>query len=351
MDSANERILALVPNWLGDVAMCTPALRALRQRYPNATLTIAGRKSACDLLAHTPWIDQFVSIPAKPPASDMVHLGRELYPKAMDLAVVFPHSFRAAFLARMTGARQRLGYARNWRSLLLTDTVAPHRQNGSITPIYMADEYLELVRALGCQDDGQGLELYASPEAMAQARSHLDKSHPVIGIAPGAAFGPSKQWPAERYAAVADTMAEQFDAQCVLLTGPGEEDTEAAVRQFTKTSLIRCDDGNPTIESLKAAISQLDLLICNDSGPRHVAIAFGVPTVVLMGPTKPVYSEGPYERGEVLRVDVDCGPCQQPICRTDHRCMTRIPPEQVVEAATRYVRLAPQSPNSDVAEP
>ena len=80
-------------------------------------------------------------------------------------------------------------------------------------------------------------------------------------------------------------------------------------------------------------ISQLDLLIANDSGPRHVAVAFHVPTVCIMGPTSPRYTEGPYERGKVLRVDVDCGPCQKPVCETDHRCMTRIAVEHVVAAA------------------
>ena len=91
---------------------------------------------------------------------------------------------------------------------------------------------------------------------------------------------------------------------------------------------------------LKATISQLDLLIGNDSGTRHVAVAFGVPTICIMGPTSPVYSEGPYERGQVLRVDVDCGPCQKPICETDHRCMTQITPDTVVQAAMAFLPKA-----------
>ena len=91
------------------------------------------------------------------------------------------------------------------------------------------------------------------------------------------------------------------------------------------------------IDGLKASIAALDLLVCNDSGTRHVAVAFHVPTVCIMGPTAPVYSEGPFERGEVIRIDVDCGPCQKPVCTTDHRCMTGIPVERVVLSALKVL--------------
>ena len=254
-----------------------------------------------------------------------------------DMAVLLPHSLRAALLARLSGAGRRVGYDRGGRRLLLTDPLPPHRENGEITPVYMAAEYLGLAESLGCQDDGAGLELAAAPEAVTQVCERLAGVGPVVGFAPGAAFGPSKRWPAERYAAVADRLAEECGARCVLLTGPGEEDTRREVMAAARTRFIDCDDGKPSVELLKAAISQLDLLVCNDSGPRHVAVAFGVPTVCIMGPTSPRYSNGPYEKGEVLRVDVECGPCQKPVCETDFRCMTQIGVEQATEAARRLL--------------
>ena len=166
---------------------------------------------------------------------------------------------------------------------------------------------MDLVVALGGSDDHKGLELAANDRAIAEVKEHLVGDGPFVGFAPGAAFGPSKRWPPERYAAVADELREQAGAQCVLLTGPGEEDTRAAVQTAARHPLIECDEGHPTIASLKASISQMDLLVCNDSGPRHVAVAFHVPTICIMGSTKPEYSCGPYEQGEVLRVDVDLG--------------------------------------------
>lgn len=279
-------------------------------------------------------------MPRAPPRLSLptlIRTGSALRPKARDLSIVFPHSFRAALLAYLTRSERRVGYARNGRTFLLTDAVEPHRENGKISPIYMGDEYLNLLEPIGCTNDAKGLELRADDDLVHALQKRLPKGRPLIGLAPGAAFGPSKQWPAERYAAVADALTDSIGAQCVLLTGPGEEKTRLAVEKAARNPLLRYDDGNPTVALLKATVSHLDLLICNDSGPRHIAVAFNVPTIVLMGPTSPRYSNGPYEKGEVLRVEVDCGPCQKPICSTDHRCMTRITPQEVVKKALTHL--------------
>ncbi|NIA16118.1 MAG: lipopolysaccharide heptosyltransferase II [Nitrospiraceae bacterium] len=335
--SPPKRILALVPNWIGDVAMCTPALRALHQRFPDAGLAVAGRASACALLRGLPWLSEFVAIPARPGIVETLRVARRLRPHARDLTVAFPHAFRAALLARLAGSAQRLGYDRDGRGLLLTRRVPPHRVDGKIQPVYMADEYLTLVEAIGCENDGKGLELRTDPDVAREVEAHMSGSGPCVGIAPGAAFGPAKRWPAERFAAVADQLTERAGAQCVLLTGPGEEETRDAVLAAARHPLISPDGGQPTIDTMKAAIAALDLLVGNDSGARHVAIAFDVPVICIMGPTRPAYSVGPYERGRLLRLDVDCGPCQKPVCETDHRCMLGITVDAVTEAALEWL--------------
>jgi heptosyltransferase-2 len=286
-----------------------------------------------------PWLAKIIPFAPRPGPVDLLRMGCVLRPHARDITVVFPHSLRAALLARLAGARRRIGYGRGGRSFLLTDAVPPYRESGNIVPIYMAKEYLDLLAPLGCTDDGQGLELRADPETVRAVQAHLSSAGPKVGIAPGAAFGPSKRWPAERFARVADMLVERLGAQCVLLTGPGEEAIRDAVLAAAHAPLVRCDEGRPSIETLKATISQLNLLICNDSGSRHIAVAFRAPTLCIMGPTSPRYSEGPYERGRVLRVDVDCGPCQKPVCDTNHCCMTRITADAVVQAAMEL--LAP----------
>lgn len=328
-----KRVAVFLPNWLGDVVMSTPAIRALHRKFPDARITAVGTAAACDTVQGLPYIHNLVPIPHRAGFWQLFRIARRICPDAQDLSVVFPHSFRAAWLAFLTHSKRRLGYDRNGRAALLTDTLSPHRENGKIVPIYMAQEYLALVGVLGCEDDGAGLELYADKESIELVRERTAGTGPLVGIAPGAAFGPSKQWPTERYAAVADCLHDEIGARCVLMTGPGEEQVRQAMIQTARHKLLLYDEGKPSIRLLKALVSQLDLLICNDSGPRHVAVAFRVPVVCIMGPTSPAYSEGPYEIGKRLRIDVDCGPCQKPVCPTDHRCMTGIQVDHVVTTA------------------
>ncbi len=334
-------MLVLLPNWLGDVAMCTPALRALRTQYPNARITVAGRAPACELLAGLPYFDAAVAIPHRPGFLQMLGIARRLRPCARELAVVFPHSFRLALLAWLTGARRRVGYARGGRSHLLTERMPRHLENGAPAPVYTAREYLELVAALGCADDNAGLALAADAEEVARVRQGLPEQAPVAGVVPGAAFGPSKRWLAARFAAVADALHERTGAACLLITGPGEEDVRDEVRAHARHPLIDPQADGADIARLKAAVAAVDVLVTNDTGPRHIAVAFGKPVVCIMGPTSPKYTASPWERGEVLRVDVDCGPCQKPVCTTDHRCMTRIAPETVVQAVMRWLPARP----------
>lgn len=340
MNEEPKHICVFAPNWLGDAAMCTPVLRTLHQRFPDAELTVVGRAGVCALLRGLPYVKRLVTIPARPGPLATIMIGRRLKRHARDLAVVLPHSFRAAALAKLSGSKRIVGYARNKRTWLLTDRVEPNVQDGKITPIYMVWEYLDLIQNIACEYDGFGIELRADPLAVARIKEHMVGDGPFVGIAPGAAYGPSKRWPVERFAEVADRLSRQVGAQCVLLTGPGEEDTRDQIQKFARRPLLVCDEGSPTVDTLKATVSCLDLMISNDSGPRHVAIGFNVPTICVMGPTKPVYTEGPYEKGQVVRVDVDCGPCQKPTCTTDHRCMTRIQPEMVVEAALAHLPKA-----------
>ncbi len=337
MPSEMRHILIFLPNWLGDVVMATPALRALRQRYPDAHITVAGKSACCDLLAGIPTVDAFVPLPNRPGLLSTFSLARVLADPKPDLAVIMPNSFRTAWLAWLTGARYRIGFARGGRGVLLSKALARHREGGKRVPRYTALEYLALAEALGAADDGAGLELAATAEEQDAVKEFLDPARPVVGFAPGAAFGPSKQWLPARFAAVADALAADCNAQCVLLTGPGEEQTRDEVLAAAKSPLIICHEGRPSIERLKATLSQVDLLIGNDSGPRHIAIAFKKPVVCIMGSTSPRYTDSPWEAGEVIRVDVDCGPCQKPHCTTDHRCMTGISVARVVEAARQYL--------------
>lgn len=332
-----RNILVLMPNWLGDAVMATPALRALRRSQPQAHITVMAKPAIVALLHGLPHADKLAPLPARGGLLPMLEAARAHAADARDAALVLPHSFRAALFARLSGARLRLGYARGQRSFLLTQAVPWPRSGGRRIIGYTAYEYLRLVQHWGAVPDDLGLELAVDPAEVTALRDRFKGAGPLIALAPGAAFGPSKCWPAARYAAVADRLQRELGARCVLLTGPGEEATRDEIRSLAQTNFLDPYEEGTSVERLKAAIALCDLFIGNDSGPRHVAIAFGRPVICIMGPTSPLYTNSPWERGEVLRVDVDCGPCQRPICSTDHRCMKRVEVDHVVQAAMRHL--------------
>lgn len=331
----DQSILVIAPNWLGDAVMATPALRALKRRFPEASITVAGNPSVCGLLQDLPYINELFPLQPKSSLLPLLRQAKALAPKAKDLTVVLPHSFRSALLAKFVGSKQRIGYARDGRGPLLTRALQPHMVNGHIVPIYMAEEYLILVRTLGAEDDGQGLELCVSESVMGRVRKGLlNGSVPLIAVAPGAAFGPSKQWMPEAFATCAKIITKEIPARFLLLTGPDEHGIRTEILNHAPSLFIEPPDCGTSMEVMKAAIACSNMLICNDSGPRHVAVAFKKPVVCIMGPTSPLYTAGPYEKGVVIRLDLECSPCQKPVCPLEHhRCMREITPEQVAEAA------------------
>ena len=317
--------------------MATPALRALRRYYPDATITATGRGGCCAVLAGLASVDRWVPLPDRPRFWQSFALARDFGTDKPDLAVIFPNSPRATWLAWLSGASYRIGFARGGRGILLNKALPRFRAGGNRVPRYTALEYLAIVEALGAVSDNDGLDLAVEEDERVAVRAYLDPRRPVVGFAPGAAFGPSKRWLPERFAAVADRLHEECDAQCVLMTGPGEEETRDAVLAAANSPLIQCHEGNPSIERLKATIAEVDVLVGNDSGPRHIAIAFDKPVICIMGSTSPLLTDSPWERGEVIRIDVDCGPCQKPDCVTNHRCMTGVTVDRVVEATKAHL--------------
>jgi heptosyltransferase-2 len=133
---------------------------------------------------------------------------------------------------------------------------------------------------------------------------------------------------------VADGLVERFDASIVILTAPADWDVYRQIESKMSVRPVHIDEKLMSLPLLKALVSRLNLLLCTDSGARHVAVAFGVPTVVIMGPTDPRYTATDCEKGVIVREEVDCGPCQKKVCPTDHRCMTRITSEKVLEEAS-----------------
>jgi len=331
-----RRILVKEVNWLGDLVMTMPALRAVRAAHPDAFLAVLVRAQLATFFAGSTWIDEV--IPHRIAAGwrglrDQVELAAALRRRRFDLAIVFPRSFQSALWMAMAGIPRRAGFSADGRSLLLTDRA---RRSGDMLSKHQVHDYLALLEAtLGIAGDAQQQSLDVDPGARAAMSAWLAErrrgSGRLVGLAVAAAYGPSKEWPAERYATLIDRLAETLDTECVLLGAPGERERCAAVAAASRRGALVAA-GETDVGQATALLSLCDGFIGNDSGAMHVAAALGIPTVGIFGSTRP-WRTGPRgARAVVVQKQIECSPCMERTCRFGHyECLRRIGVEEVCE--------------------
>ncbi len=342
-----ENIAILLPNWVGDVAMATPALRALRNRFAEARITHVGRALALETLAGGDLADARLSDCSRqrPKLLNFPRQVRRMRRQQFDLAVLLPNSFRSALLCYLGLAQRIAGYDRDGRGWMLTDKLSPPRdEKGRLLPTPTIDYYGVLAEILGAKLESRRMSLpvtnvgEAAAEALLQSAG-VDRSGPVVMLNPGASFGASKLWPAESYAALADALIERRGAQVIINAAPAERVVAGQVAHAmagkAAINLTECDN---TITLLKSLMRRCLLLITNDTGARHIAAAMGIGVVTIFGSSDPAWSRIDYPRERIVRVEVPCGPCQRKKCPLPagpeyHQCMTAVAPEMVLEAA------------------
>lgn len=336
-----QRLLIVLPSWLGDTVMATPALRALRSHFPQSHIAYAGRAGPLAVLADAPWADETIqTVPAgglKAPTA-LIKSIRILARRDFDCAVLLPNSFGSAFAVRLAGIKRRVGYTRDHRGLLLTDRLLPPKENGQFLPGPMIHYYLALSQYMGAQNSDTTMELFTSQTEERAVDGLLDlwgigEDQPTLIIHPGGGFGPSKRWPAEKFARVADQLADRYSLSVLISAGPADRPVALAVRSAMKHKSVNLPEYNVTIGQLKALVRRSRMMITNDTGPRHFAPAFGVPVVTIFGSTDPAWTDTFFEGERIVRAEVDCGPCQKKTCKKEHECMDRITPEMVLPAA------------------
>jgi len=348
-----RRILVYMPTWVGDVVMTTPALRALRERFTGAHIALICRGNAVPILADNPLIDEIIPLARSkkrgPFASiaDTLTNARAIRGGTFDVAILLSNSFRAAATIRWAGVRRRVGYDRDRRGWLLTDRVAVPRDGGQYKMISAVRYYNDLAIMLGCEDPGDRLELTTDEDdehivGDLLAGWGVANHHPLVVINPGASFGPSKLWPPERFAALADRLVVERDAVVVITCGPGEQELARRIHETMEQPSRVCDDPMLTLGQLKAMIRRCDLLLNNDTGPRHFAKAFDRSVVTVFGSTHPGWTDTDYANERKVRIEVDCGPCHIKVCPLEHhKCMTGVTVNMVHDAAVELLDGSP----------
>ncbi len=333
-----------MPNWVGDVVLATPALRAMRSHFAESRITYLLKPYVNDLVAGSPWMDDVITWRGrrgKEAKRGFLRTVGTLRRADYDLAVLLSNSFRSALLASTAGITTRLGYDRDGRGILLTDRLVAPRESGKYVPTSMVAYYNALVAYLGCEP-GMKLELHteAADEAELDARladCEPPGDGPLVIINPGAAFGSAKCWLPERFAEVGQRLIEERDASVLISCAPSEREMAGAISQLIRQPHVLLDDPVVSLRLLKALIRRSDLLVTNDTGPRHFAVAFDVPAVTIFGPTHPEWTETGYTNERKVLVEVDCGPCMKRVCPLDHRCMTQITADAVVAASSELL--------------
>jgi heptosyltransferase II len=333
-----RRIVVKEVNWLGDLVMSLPALRAIRRSFPDAWISVLTKSELASFFDGVEWIDEVIPYTVQHGfrgIGDRCSLISTIRSRGFDLAVLFPNSFESALWVRMARIPRRVGYIKDARGLMLTHKVEPppHAMNG-----HQVHYWLAMVRStLGASGSEQDCALTADPNHLREMGAWLKahrrhESSRLIAVAPAASFGPAKEWPAAHFVQLINDLAEHHDAECVLVGAPDERPRcESIASASSHGAMIAA--GETSVGQLVALLKLTDGFVGNDSGAMHVAAALGQPTVGIFGSTNPVRTGPLGPRTRVLWQHLICSPCLARTCRFGHyNCLKEITPGGTLDA-------------------
>ena len=335
-----EKIGVWLPSPMGDAILATPALRAIRKGFGDAHIYFISNGTVRQVLASGGFNNEWIEIDG-----NVFKNGMKLRSHRLDQVILFKNSFSAGLAALLSGAHRRIGYARDGRSWLLTHRIMPRRDSsGGFEPISMVDYYLTIASEVGCAAQDKTLELTVHEQDVLSMSGKLPQlvagEGPTVILVPGGSFGPSKLWPVARFGELANRLINECGATVAVSIAPNKAEKKLAAQMCaTNRRLINLCDYRLPLGELKAVFGAADLVITNDTGPRHLAAALGCKVVSLFGPNDPRWTRTGYG-GEIQVVgQAECVPCDKPRCSQDrHICMESITVEMVWTAARKFLK-------------
>jgi heptosyltransferase-2 len=323
-----SRLLVRLPNWLGDLLLARPLLHALRAAHPEAELRAVGPAWGLELLAAERLLDRLDPWPATGRAREV--LAREVRAWGPAAALVLPPSFSSAWFAWRCGAPLRIGHRGDGRSPLLTHAL-PRRARGEL---HLSREFLELGAVVGAAL--VPVPALAVPAGARAAAAALREAHGVPGgartalLGPRSAWGPAREWPAERFAGVGRALGEAGFWVLVCGTAAERADCERVAREAGPRATAIAGETN--LPMLAALCAEAAVAVCNDSGLAHLAAATGAKTLQIYGSAASAWTHALGDRVRVVQRPPVCSPCYQRTCRIGYRCLTAIETEAIVRA-------------------
>jgi heptosyltransferase-2 len=353
-------------NWLGDTVMTMPAMQRIREAMPaDGHLALLVQEKTADLWRHNPHITEVLTLDRK--KSELAQ-ARDLKKRQFDLAIIFPNSLHAAMVPFLARIPRRVGYRGHSRRLLLTESfpadprfdTKPRLLQSQIIALqtkrlrpedvppadyrHQVLHYLELVAKLGARAEPCPPRIFLTDAELAASKQFFSNDdRPTLAVAPSAEYGAAKRWSDEKFIETIRAIRAKVDCRVILVGSKTErpyckhlaEKIAAASHSPNVTVLA----GKTTLRELCACLARSRVLLTNDTGPMHLAVAVGTPTVAIFGSTEPTLT-GPNYPGcnnhhTIVRHSVACSPCFLRECPIDFRCMNRIETEEVVSAVLK----------------
>jgi heptosyltransferase-2 len=317
--------------------MTTPALLAVRETFPSAEITLLANPLVAQLFSAHSSVDRVLVYDRNGSHAGLggkLRMANELRALRFDLAILLQNAFDAALVTWLAGIPRRLGKNSDGRGLLLTH---PYPLRKGTVGAHQVDSYLAMLESFGIAGADRRISLATTTAEDARlaallAEAGIGPDDFLLGINPGATYGAAKRWYPERFAMVAQELAANWQARIVITGGPGEAAIAREIEDGLSGGCLNLA-GKTSVRELMALIKRCNFFITNDSGPMHIAAAFGVPLVAIFGSTDHLTTAPFSAQAAIVRHETDCAPCLKRECPTDHRCMTAVTVDDVVTAA------------------
>ncbi|MBL7157121.1 MAG: lipopolysaccharide heptosyltransferase II [Candidatus Omnitrophica bacterium] len=341
--TVHKRILLTRTDRIGDVVLSTPAIKAMRDKYPDAHIAFMVRPYANDIVEGNPYLDEVIIYDKYGKHKSLfgtILFALGLRKKKFDMAIILHPTNRVHLISYLAGIPERIGYDRKL-AFFLTKKIPHSKQEGKKHEL----EYtLDLLKSIGIKAKDKELFVPVQERNIETIEKLLDEHHigkdiPLIAVNPGASC-PSKRWPPKKFAVICDNLASRYKARILIVADEANTEFASAVAKAMKYEPVNLA-GRTSVGELAALLSKCRLFISNDSGPVHIACAVDIPTISIFGRKDPGLSPKRWrptgQKSTVFHKDVGCNPCLAHNCKIGFKCLEAITPSEVFEKAERLL--------------